>query len=103
MNQCVCLYYEFKLRKIRYCLFLTITCEYTISYKKIAAHLKPCGGTPVTGHCTRGKFLLKSPANYRSRGEAPNSGPKLLDRVGWPGLSHVTKTMRNEYGAMVEL
>jgi hypothetical protein len=30
---CVCVYYEFLLQKIRYCLFLTIIREYTISYK----------------------------------------------------------------------
>jgi hypothetical protein len=29
---CVCVYYELWLREISYCLFLTITCEYTISY-----------------------------------------------------------------------
>jgi hypothetical protein len=41
----VCVYYKFQLRKIRYCLFLTIMCEYTISYKNslhtcnlVAAH-----------------------------------------------------------------
>jgi hypothetical protein len=35
MNQCVCVcvYYEFQLRKTKYCLFRTITCEYTISCK----------------------------------------------------------------------
>jgi hypothetical protein len=45
---CVCVYYELFLRKTRYCLFLTITCEYTII--KIR-------GTAVAEHCSRTRRL----------------------------------------------
>jgi hypothetical protein len=58
---CVCVYYEFQLRKVRYCLFLTITCEYTIFLQKFAVHLKPYGGTPVAEHCS---ILDISPKGY---------------------------------------
>lgn len=39
------------IRKVMICIFWTITWNYTISYKKSAAHLKPCGDTSVLEHC----------------------------------------------------
>jgi hypothetical protein len=44
---CVCVYYELQLRKIRYCLFLIITCEYRLQF------LIKIRGTPVAEHCLR--------------------------------------------------
>jgi hypothetical protein len=36
MKQCVCMcFYEFYLLKIKHCIFLTVTCEYTIYYKNV--------------------------------------------------------------------
>jgi hypothetical protein len=51
MSQCVCVL-RILITKDKILPF----CKYNVQIyflQKIAAHLKPCGGTPVAGHCSR--------------------------------------------------
>jgi hypothetical protein len=48
MKQCVFVC-ELQFRKIRYCLFQL----QRVNIEFFAAHLKPCGGTPVAEHCIK--------------------------------------------------